>query len=182
LGLATVQGIVSQNDGFVIVESEQGSGTTFQVHLPRCEEEIDERAPVGEPERRESSEQVLLVEDDEMVRKLTHDMLVRMGHRVLLAASAGEAMTIFEEHEEQIDLLITDVVLPGRSGRELRDALTERRPTLKTLYMSGYTADIISKRGVLEHGVQFLQKPFGIEELSRKIREILDPSTAPPTR
>jgi FixJ family two-component response regulator len=73
-------------------------------------------------------------------------------------------------------------VLPGRSGRELRDALTERRPTLKTLYMSGYTADIISKRGVLEHGVQFLQKPFGIEELSRKIREILDPSTAPPTR
>jgi len=175
LGLATVHGIVSRCGGSVGVYSEIGKGTSFKVYLPR--------APVAEPvaegpaqvpqHRPAGGETVLVVEDAEGLRELTTRLLERQGSTVLVAANADEALRLFEQHPA-IDLLLTDVVMPGASGPELTRRLIEQRPTLRVIYMSGYTEDAIVHHGVLKPGIAFLNKPFTSATLGRKVREVLD--------
>jgi two-component system sensor histidine kinase EvgS len=174
LGLATVYGIVRQNEGFINVYSEPGQGTTFKIYLPRHvgpSERIGDEASVETPMGR--GETLLLVEDETAVLKLGQMMLAGLGYRVLAASGANEALALAEAHAGRIHLLITDVVMPEMNGRQLADGLKRRYPELKVLFMSGYTADIISDRGGLEDGINFLQKPFSRQELAVKVAEAL---------
>jgi two-component system, cell cycle sensor histidine kinase and response regulator CckA len=174
LGLATVYGIVKQSGGYVWVYSEPGQGTSFKIYLPRV---VD--APVPAPPAQDApvslrgSETILLVEDDEMVRTLTRRLLEANGHTVLLASRGDAALELARSYEARIDLLITDVVMPGMSGRDLADQVQTLLPGIKVLYLSGYTDDAIVRHGVLEPGVAFLQKPFTADTLARKVREVL---------
>lgn len=175
LGLATVYGIVKQNQGFIDVESRPGAGTTFRISFPRYHGAG--RAPVAEaPEAQAAGggETILFVEDDAMLRPLGQRMLERLGYRALTAADPAEAMALCEAHGAEIALLLTDVVMPMMSGRELAERVCALKPEIKVLYMSGYTADAIAQRGVLHEGVNFIGKPFSMEALSKKIREVLD--------
>ncbi|MGH9499875.1 MAG: PAS domain S-box protein [Terriglobales bacterium] len=174
LGLSTVYGIIKQSGGYVLVQSEPGHGTTFRIYLPRVEESAE---PVGtlrisQPQRG-GSETVLLVEDEESVRQLVRETLEIKGYKVLEAANGEAALQIVMDHTEPIDMLITDVVMPGMSGRELSARLCATHPQTKVLYLSGYTEDAIVHEGVLEAGTAFLQKPFTLQMLSRKVREVL---------
>ena len=176
LGLATVYGIVRQSEGFVNVYSEVGRGTVFQIHLPRSrssaaeqpEEKIPKTAPRG-------SETILLVEDNQALLDLARKMLERLGYQVLAAASPKQALRLMEHYAGQARLLVTDVVMPEMSGRELWQKLLERGESqLKCLYMSGYTANVIAHHGILDHGVNFIGKPFSTYALAVKVREVLD--------
>ncbi|MFZ0801099.1 MAG: PAS domain S-box protein [Terriglobales bacterium] len=174
LGLSTVYGIIKQSGGYVLVQSEAGQGTTFRIYLPRVEESAE---PVGtvrisQPQHG-GSETVLLVEDEESVRQLVRETLEAKGYTVLEAENGERALHIVTEHSEAIDMLITDVVMPGMSGRELSARLCATHPQTKVLYLSGYTEDAIVHEGVLEAGTAFLQKPFTLQMLSRKVREVL---------
>ena len=174
LGLATVYGIVKQNDGFISVTSTPGSGTTLSVYLPRYTGD-NERVMQSAAERQMASGQatILLVEDEQMILGVTKTMLNLQGYKVLAALTPGEAMRLAREHGEHINLLMTDVVMPEMNGRELAKNLLVLCPNLKCLYMSGYTADVIAHHGVLDDGVFFIQKPFTLQELVSKIREVL---------
>ena len=174
LGLATVHGIVTRSGGSVNVYSEVGRGTSFTVYFPRAdaaEMVVDAPPPVARP--RAGTETVLVVEDAEGLRELARRLLERQGYTVLVAANADEALRLFEQNAS-IDVLLTDVVMPGASGPELTRQLVERRPALKVIYMSGYTEEAIVQHGVLKPGIAFLHKPFTSETLGRKIREVLD--------
>ena len=172
LGLATVYGIVKQNGGFIDVDSAPGSGTVMTVFLPRAEAAAGTRF-ADAPAVPAGTETVLLVEDEEQVLSLVSAMLTRNGYTVLAASRPEEALAIAQRHTGPIHLLVTDVVMPGMNGRELRARLEELRPGVGCLFVSGYTADVIANRGVLDEGVQFLQKPFSAFDLSRRIREVL---------
>ena len=180
LGLPTVYGIVRQNDGFVDVESKPGSGTVFRIYIPRYKGE-NRAEPIRNPREaiRGGNETVLLVEDDASILSLAGKMLERFGYRVLTAESPADALNIAGKHEDGIDLLVTDVVMPGSNGRDLSEKLLSLYPRLKTIFMSGYTADIIANHGVLEDGVDFVNKPFSMEELAGKVRETLDRKVGP---
>ncbi len=175
LGLATVYGIVKQNQGFLDVSSEPGRGTVFHVYLP-----VHEEAPAqGSPKPAPCSEAngkgcVLLVEDDPAILGITRTMLERLGFCVLGAATPGEAIELAERHADTLHLLMTDIVMPEMNGRDLAAHLLKLHPEIKRLFMSGYTANVIAHHGVLEEGVHFLQKPFTLSELSVKIRETLE--------
>src|SRR2546421_3075940 len=174
LGLATVYGVVKQSGGYIWVYSEPGQGTSFKVYLPRVAEAPEPARPdVAAAAPLRGSETVLLVEDDEMVRNLTRRMLAGRGYTVLTASRGEDAMGVVERHAGSIDLLVTDVVMPGMSGRALAQRLLAMRPGLKVLYLSGYTDDAIVHHGMLEPGVAFLQKPFSADVLARKVREVL---------
>lgn len=175
LGLSTVYGIVKQNNGFINVYSEPGKGSTFRIYIPQFEgkaaaEHLDS-PPVS---IRGAGETVLLVEDEPAVLKLSRHLLERLGYKVLPANSPDEAIQLAEKHAGRIDLLITDVVMPGMNGRDLANRLLLSRPGLKRLFMSGYTANAIVHRGVLEEGVHFIQKPFSAKDLGAKVRKALD--------
>jgi two-component system, cell cycle sensor histidine kinase and response regulator CckA len=178
LGLSTVYGIVRQNGGWVDVRSEVGRGTTFSVYLPRLEGRADaDIATQKRPCTLNSGETILVVEDNSEVRRLTRSLLETRGYRVLEAASSIEALALEKEHAAEIDLLLTDVILPGMNGKALADQMRVLRPDLKVLFTSGYTADVIASRGVLEPGVAYLAKPFTLESLTAKVREALtDPA------
>jgi len=174
LGLSTVYGIVKQSSGYVWVYSEPGRGTTFKVYLPRVDAPADARGPVREAGTLTGNETVLLAEDDESLRRLAKGLLEKLGYRVLEAENAAQALALAGSHKGPIHLLVSDVVMPGASGRELARRLAESRPDTKVLYMSGYTDDAIVHHGMLEPGLSFLQKPFTPGGLARKVREMLD--------
>lgn len=174
LGLSTVYGIVKQSEGNIWVYSEPGKGTTFKIYLPRIIEpsEIVE-TPVPAIESLRGSETILLVEDEETLRDLARQILEMAGYTVLVASNANEALLLNGQHQGRIHLLITDVVMPGLSGGELAQRLTALDHELKVLYMSGYTDDAIIHHGVLEEGIDFIQKPFTPDALTGKVREVL---------
>ena len=175
LGLATVYGIVKQNNGFVSVYSKTGQGTTFRVYLPRCTEqpekdqgEATQEAPLGR------GETVLLVEDEAAILELAKKVLEQLGYKTLTANSPRDAVHLAGEYRHSIQLVITDVVMPEMNGRELCRRLAAIKPGLRYLYMSGYPANIIATQGVLEEGVSFLQKPFSMRDLALSVRRALD--------
>ncbi|MDP3911069.1 MAG: response regulator [Gemmatimonadales bacterium] len=175
LGLATVYGIVKQSGGNLWVYSEPGQGATFKVYLPRVDEPAERPAAAAAPARPiAGTETILVVEDNESVRRLVRTVLSGHGYTVLEAAEPAEALALVGRHGGEIALLVTDVVMPGMSGRELAQQVEAVRPDLLVLYMSGYTDDAIVNHGVLEAGVAFLQKPFTPAGLLRKVREVLD--------
>jgi CheY-like chemotaxis protein len=176
LGLATVHGIVKQNDGFVQVTSEVGRGTSFRLHLPRTSE-----APTAPAPRHSKSldalrgeETILLVEDDSAIRVTTRLILERLGYRLLIAETPREALETACRESEPIDLLISDVIMPGMNGAAMAEELGRIHPAMKRLFISGYTADVCTRRGILEAGGEFLGKPFTREELARKVRDVLE--------
>ena len=176
MGLSTAYGIVRQSNGYILVYSELGHGTTLKIYLPRTEEEVE---PLPQQEEvtplPEGHETVLLVEDDPLVRGLTARVLRKQGYHLLEASNGSEALRVAEKHvREVIHLLLTDVVMPGMIGRELAERLRSVFPKIKVLYMSGYTKSAIVHHGLLEEGINYIQKPFMVEALSRKVREVID--------
>jgi len=175
LGLATVYGVVKQNNGFIKVFSEPGKGTTFKIYLPR---HLDKTVPLPEKEPDKPDERgretVLLVEDEPTILDMTTEMLERLGYTVLAAGSPGEAVRLAQEHPGRIDLLLTDVVMPEMNGRDLAKNLLSIYPDIRRLFMSGYTASVIAHHGVLDEGVHFIHKPFSKKDLGKKLREVLE--------
>jgi PAS domain S-box-containing protein len=175
LGLSTVYGIVKQNKGFINVYSELGEGTTFKIYLPRYLEKVSqprvqrpaESALIGD-------ETILLVEDEKAILRMTKRMLESLGYSVLTASSPTEAIRIVESHTGEIDLLMTDVVMPEMNGPELAKSMLHLYPNLRCLFMSGYTANMIAHHGVLDKDVHFLNKPFARQDLATKVRETFD--------
>lgn len=174
LGLATVYGIVKQNDGFINVYSEPGHGTTFRIYLPRHTEAGSAALEKTREPAAGGNETILLVEDDPTILAMGQAMLESFGYTVLAASTPDEAIRMAEEHPAEIPLLITDVIMPAMNGRDLSQKLQARYPNLSCLFMSGYTADVIVHRGVLEESVHFIQKPFSMQGLGAKVREALD--------
>ena len=175
LGLATVYGIVKQNDGFINVYSEPGQGSTFKIYLPRYQARADSSPEkVKRPPITRGDETILLVEDEPAILKMTTRILEGLGYRVVAASSADEAIRIAQDYADDIHLLLTDVVMPEMNGRDLAKNILTLHPNLRRLFMSGYTANVIAHHGVLDEGVNFIQKPFSREQLGAKVREALD--------
>jgi CheY-like chemotaxis protein len=177
LGLATVYGIVKQSGGYVWIYSEQGHGTSVKLYFPEVSAAAAFQAAEYKPAAKEAargSETILLVEDEPAVRGLASRILEKQGYRVLSAQHGREAMDIASSETGKIDLVLTDVVMPGMNGRGLVERLAGIRPTMKSLYMSGYTDDDIIRRGFIEPSKSFLQKPFTSEALLQTVRKVLD--------
>jgi two-component system, cell cycle sensor histidine kinase and response regulator CckA len=174
LGLSTVYGIVKQGGGYIFAQSEPGCGTTFRIYLPRVADPADSpRVDKHAQAAAGGSETVLLVEDEESVRELVRETLKTRGYTVIEASDGIAGMRVSEEYQGNIEILITDVVMPGMSGRELAKRVAAARPNIRVLYLSGYTEDAIIHEGALEPGTGFLQKPFTLQVLARKVREVL---------
>ena len=175
LGLSTVYGIVKQSGGNIWVYSEVGRGTTFKVYLPRIDQAVEPlEVSSGQDESPTGTETVLLVEDEEIVRDMTQEILRMNGYHVLESSHGDEALAVCRQHKGPIHLMLTDVVMPQMSGRELAERLMPLRPEMRVLYMSGYTDDAIVHHGVLDEGMAFIEKPFTPNALARKVRESLD--------
>jgi CheY-like chemotaxis protein len=175
LGLATVYGIVKQSGGFVWAYSEVGQGTTFKIYLPQAagtSAAVSESKPVAAPTG--GSETILIAEDEPGVRALVRLVLTSRGYTVLEARNGEDAILQHEMHKGSLHLLLTDVIMPDMSGRELAERLAPFHREMAVLYMSGYTDDAIARHGILEAGTAFIQKPFTPEALARKVREVLD--------
>jgi len=185
LCLSTVYGIIKQSGGYIWVYSEVGRGTTFKIYLPRVPS-IEEpamhtiAAPAQFQKVEPGTETILLVEDEANLRYLARQYLEKQGYRVIEAADGAVAMQIAVAHEGVIHLLLTDVIMPGMNGRELAQRISEIRPNVKVLYMSGYTENVIGQDGTLDAGVRLLQKPFNLRDLKSKVREVLDATPTPP--
>ena len=184
LGLSTVYGIVKQSGGYIWVFSELGKGTTFKIYLPRVastsETAVARAGPVEEKKVEPGTETILLVEDEPNLRYLARQYLEKQGYKVIEAADGAVAMQIAVAHEGVIHLLLTDVIMPGMNGRELAQRISEIRPNVKVLYMSGYTENVIGQNGTLDAGVRLLQKPFNLRDLRNIVREVLDATPTPP--
>ncbi|MCA1784707.1 MAG: response regulator, partial [Desulfobacteraceae bacterium] len=175
LGLATVYGIVKQNNGFINVYSEPDQGSTFRIYLPRHAADAAPLQPIETQAVPDipRDETILVVEDEPAILAVTTKMLQHMGCTVLAADTPKKAMNLAREHEGNIDLIITDVVMPGMNGPDLAKNLLSLYPDLKCLFMSGYTANVIAHHGVLDEGMHFLQKPFTRQDLTNKMQEAL---------
>ena len=181
LGLSTSYGIVKQNRGEIVVYSEVGVGSTFKVYLPRVDAPVEADYPVPQDVRKiGGTETILIAEDEEGVRKVIVEMLSHQGYNVMVAEGGPDALAICDKYDGPLELLVTDVIMPKMSGRELADQLRRSRPDLKVLFVSGYTDTAIVHHGILEPGTLFLQKPFTPEQLSNKVREVLEGPEIPP--
>ena len=175
LGLATVYGIVKQNNGFINVYSEPGRGTTFKIYLPRHINNMDEaKTEETSNPAKGGNEKILLVEDEPTIMNMTSTMLQLLGYSVTAVGTPGEAIQIVEDFDDKIDLLIADLIMPEMNGKHLSEKLLIKQPKMQVLFMSGYTANVIVHRGVLNEGVNFIQKPFSKKDLAAKVRMILD--------
>jgi PAS domain S-box-containing protein len=176
LGLSLVYGVVKQSGGYIDVVSTRGKGTTFNIYLPRVGQNAVETKTIGpdHPEELRGTETILLAEDEDTLRALTRHLLELYGYRVLEACDGNQALKLSDQTADEIHLLLTDVVMPGLSGRALADQLKQKRPDVKIAYMSGYTGQRVGEKEILEPGSVFLQKPFTREGLARKVREALD--------
>lgn len=174
LGLATVYGIVRQNEGFITVQSETGLGTTFRLYFPRHKGDFPAETAESPAEQVQGgTETVLMVDDETAIIETGQRILEHLGYKVLTAVTPAEALHLAKKHTGEIHLLITDVIMPEMTGRDLSEQLRSLCPDLKSLFISGYTSDVIADHGVLEEGVHFIQKPFTIRELSAKIRQVM---------
>jgi PAS domain S-box-containing protein len=174
LGLSTVYGIVKQSGGYIWCYSELGVGTTFKIYLPRVEGEAPPSRVQTRPPLKRGSETILLIEDDAALRELLCESLGSGGYTVLVAEGGAQALQLAEEYSGSIHLIVTDVIMPGVTGRQVAERIKAARSELEILFISGYTDDAIARHGVLESGVQFLSKPFTPDDLLRKVREVLD--------
>ena len=175
LGLATAHGIVKQNEGFINVYSEPNYGSTFRIYLPRfVGEAVELTAKITVETVKGQGETVLLVEDEALILNVGRAMLEELGYTVLTADTTGEALSKANAYGAKIQLLITDVIMPGMNGRDLANLIGDIKPGLKCLFTSGYTANVIAHHGVLDEGVHFLQKPFALKDLASKVREVLE--------
>ncbi|MCL4510740.1 MAG: ATP-binding protein, partial [Bacteroidetes bacterium] len=173
LGLATVYGIVKQNGGNINVYSELGKGTTVKIYLPRFYGEAEEAEEIEEDKSTVGTETVLVVEDQADLLELAKNSLEEYGYKVLTAWTPGEAILLCGEYTEEIDLLLTDVIMPVMNGKELKKRIDKLKPGIKTIFMSGYTANVIAHRGILEEGIEFIQKPFTPRALAKKVHDVL---------
>ena len=174
LGLATVYGIVKQNNGFIEVCSEPGKGTTLWIYIPRTLAVQDPVPVTGQCAPGSGSETVLVVEDEQGILTLVKTALEKKGYTVLTAGSPGDAISQVRLHRGPLHLLLTDIVMPDMSGKDLHERIVAMRPGLKVLFMSGHTADVIARRGIIDEGTPFLQKPFLVQALCDRVRETLD--------
>jgi CheY-like chemotaxis protein/two-component sensor histidine kinase len=174
LGLSIVYGIVKQNNGYITVSSEIGQGTTFKIYLPLVKSGVSasKSDPVQE-QPQGGTETILLAEDNQIVRSLTRDVLIEFGYKVIEAADGAEALTKFIENKHSVNLLIVDVIMPKKNGREVYEEAKRLAPEIKVLFTSGYPADLIQKQGVLEKGLHFISKPSSPQELLKKVRDVL---------
>jgi CheY-like chemotaxis protein len=173
LGLSTVYGIVKQHGGDIWVYSERGRGTTFKIYLPMVGERVEGPEKAAPPPARHGTEQILLVEDEDGVRRLVREILEQRGYKVIEASSGEQALEVLERDHQNLGLLLTDVVMPKMSGRDLAEAAALLSPDLRVLFLSGYTDQVVVDHGVVV-GADFLQKPFTPETLAHKVREVLD--------
>jgi two-component system cell cycle sensor histidine kinase/response regulator CckA len=175
MGLSAVYGIVTQQGGFINVDSVPGEGTTFQIYLPRIEQPTDSvLAPADRLIRPQGNETILLVDDEARLRRIACLVLQGSGYTILEAESGDQALNLVENYVGRIDLVLTDVVLPGMNGRVLVERLAPRLPHAKILYMTGYTDDVVLRTGVIDAAVSLLQKPFTSLTLCQKVRQVLD--------
>jgi PAS domain S-box-containing protein len=174
LGLATVYGIIKQNQGFITVDSQPGAGSTFGLYLPRVQARVVEAKHPGHQPVQRGTETILVVEDEEPVLEMSSQILRQHGYTVMAARLPEAALKLVEQHQGRMDLLVTDVVMPGMNGRELKERITHLKPGIRCLYTSGYPADVIAHQGILDEGIHFLHKPFTISSLTRRVREVLE--------
>lgn len=174
LGLAMVYGIIKQHNGFINVYSEQGVGTTFTIYLPLITSAIMEETGVEEelPEKRSAT--ILVADDDPSVRELSEKVLGMFGYTVITAEDGDDAVRKFQENKDTIDLIVLDIIMPKMNGKEVSDEVKVIRPGMKTVYISGYPADFITSRGMLDEKIELIEKPFNPRNLLRKVREVLD--------
>ncbi len=174
LGLATVYGIVKQHNGYIYVNSEFGQGTTFKIYLPVVEEKESNVLVQDNIGFAHGTETILVVDDEPSLRKLVRNSLSPIGYQILEASSAEEALGICEDFNGTIDLLLTDVIMPGMDGKRLADMFSARRPKTKVVFVSGYTDEILAHRGILAPGIVYIEKPIMPTMLSKKVRQVLD--------
>jgi CheY-like chemotaxis protein len=182
LGLSTVYGIVKQSAGYIFVESQLQRGTSFRAYFPRVDvrdEPAAAQEAVGLPRPQHGQETVLLVEDEDNLRRLARHYLERQGYKILEAEDGLAALQITAGYRGDIDLLLTDVIMPGMNGRQLAASITANRPEIRVLYMSGYTENAIGQNGQIDAGINLLQKPFSLPALKDKVREVLDSEPTP---
>ncbi len=173
LGLSSVYGGVKQSNGFVNVYSEPGKGTTLKLYFPQYYGKIEKTEIVPAALKKFETATVVLVEDDKMVRNLAKRMLEHIGHNVVAFANPNDALAFCDKNKNSIDILLTDVVMPEMNGKKLRDLIVAGNPEIRTIFMSGYTANVIAHQGILEKEVSFISKPFTMDDLARKVKEIL---------
>jgi len=174
LGLASVYGLIKQHQGFIDVESEPGRGTTFHIYFPALKPGTEKAEAPFEDVLKGGTETLLVAEDDEIIRTLTSSILSEFGYTVIVAKDGIDAVSVFQENRDRINLLLLDVIMPRKSGKDAYEEMRSIKPDIKVLFISGYSADMISKEGILEKGSGFISKPVSPSELLRKVREVLD--------
>lgn len=174
LGLSMVYGIIKQHDGFINVYSELGRGTIFRIYLPLIQAKAEEMRPEVIDTIKRGSETILLVEDNSEVRASTKALLEEFGYRIIEATDGEDAIVQFNRHKDGVKLVILDVIMPKKNGREAYEEIRKIKPAVRAVFTSGYTANIIHQKGILSEGLEFIHKPISPEALLRKVREILD--------